>query len=272
MYNKLLSTVVLFLLVFLLSVKNISAQVVINEFLPNPSSGEDWVELYSETDLDISGWILDDGHNTSTDMATVGQGIVIGPSTSKYYSINVGSRLNQSDDFVYLLKPDRSNVDSKEYTSAPASDVSIGRYPDGQSWGMCTPSKNSQNSSCTFPTPVPTATPTSTPNPTSTPTPTSTSTVVPTPVKTLTPKPKATSTPTASPSSSPEVLGETAPPTLSPTQTPESAPGNESNLPIVPIVLIGLGVLSIAAAFFPVIKNFYLSKVKGYNGKTNEDN
>ena len=52
--------IIFIIFLFFVFPQKISAQVVINEFLPNHSSGVDWVELYSATDIDISGWILKD--------------------------------------------------------------------------------------------------------------------------------------------------------------------------------------------------------------------
>jgi len=44
----------------------IGAVVVINEFVSDPSSGEEWIELYNkgDTDANLTGWTIED--NTAT--------------------------------------------------------------------------------------------------------------------------------------------------------------------------------------------------------------
>lgn len=253
----------LFLLIFLFFLvfpTVVSAQVVINEFLPNPSSGEDWLELYSPVDVDISGWILDD--EATSDMATIPQGTIVGPSSNVYYTVDVGNRLNQSEDTVSLYTPSKSSlIDSYNYKSNPGTDVSYGRTPDGESWGHCQPTKGNSNTGCYIPTPTPqpTSTPTSAPSPTKTPTPVPTKTGTPTPKVT----PKVTSKPSVSPSpmSSPEstglVLGESQAISLgqssSPSPTPES--GEKKNFPIAGMFLIGGGLICIAGAGFTFYRN-----------------
>lgn len=255
------------------------AQVVINEFLPNPSSGNDWVEFYSVTDTDISGWVLDD-EGTSTDMATIPQGTSIGPSTSQFYTVEVSNRLNQSSDTVYIYNANKvSLIDSYAYSSNPGTDISFGRYVDGQSWGTCTPTKNISNSNCTLPTPSPTPAPTPTPttSPTSTPSPTKTPT--PAPTKTPTPTPKLSPTPTKSPKpplaqtsqteSSEVVLGIQNSPTPSPTPEEKSVVGSWLSINrILPIVFIFGGVLLVGGAVFSFVRQKRIS----YNTKSGSYN
>jgi hypothetical protein len=145
----------------------ISADVVINEILPNPSTGSDWVELYSDADSDISGWILDD-EGTTTDIYTVPSGESVGPSSNNFYIIDSGTRLNKSGDTIYLYNSSRSEIDSYQYSGYLGDDISFGRYPDGMVDQMkCTPTKGSANSGCSDINIEPTniADPTDTPTP-----------------------------------------------------------------------------------------------------------
>ncbi|OGM12428.1 signal peptidase I [Candidatus Woesebacteria bacterium RBG_16_34_12] len=121
--------------------------LVINEFLVTPSEGNDWVELYSNTDIDISNYILDD-EGTSTDMATIPSGIIIGPSTNSFYLIEVSNRLNVGGDTIYFYNPSKEVlIDSHIYSSNPGTDISIGREIDASStWITCNvASKGSTN-------------------------------------------------------------------------------------------------------------------------------
>lgn len=164
---KYLSIPLFTILLFLLSTNSITAQIVINEILPNPSTGSDWVELYSGADVDISGWILDD-EGTSTDVYTIPSGKSIGPSSNKFYVIDSGTRLNKSGDTIYLYDSNRSEIDSYTYSGYLGDDISFGRYPDGSVDKMkCTPTRESANSGCSEIA----VEPTDSPDPTDTPTP-----------------------------------------------------------------------------------------------------
>ncbi len=247
-------TALVVLFVFLISPIPVSAQVVINEFVPNPSSGNDWIELYSESDIDISSWILDD-EGTTTNMVIVPAQTTIGPSSNKFYVIDVGTRLNQSSDKIYMYKQDQTLVDSKDYDYNPGTDISFGRYPDGQGWGTCVLSKGLNNGNCSFPTPTPTPIPSPTPTPTSAPTPTKT----PTPTSTKSPSPKPTIKPTENPLESPtdfesEVLGarEGLMPSDSPSPIPASLKFNFQN--IFPVVLVIFGIVLLGVGSYPFIK------------------
>jgi len=267
MSNK-LPFILLVEFLFFLSPSIANAQVIINEFLPNHSSGDDWVELYSPIDLDISGWILDD-EGTATDMANIPAGTFIGPSTSSFYTIDVGTRLNQDEDTVYLYTPSRGSVvDSRAYSGTPGTDVSIGRFPDGVTWGLCTPTKNTSNSSCTFPTPSPTPTPTPTSTPTLTPTSTPTKTPTPTPTKTPTPKPspKEEIVLESQTSSNDQVLGLKE---QLKTPEPEEEETPKKKFPVFPVILIIVGAGLMGFAGYSLFKKM---KTEGYNNQSEENN
>jgi len=86
-----------------------------------------------------------------------------------FYTVGVGDRLNKNSDTIYLYLPAKGTpVDSYSYTTNPGTDVSFGRFPDGQTWNICTPTKNTSNAGCSAMTP--TSTPTPSPTPTASPT------------------------------------------------------------------------------------------------------
>ena len=135
--------------------------IVINELLPMPSSGNDWVELYnpSQNDIDVSGWILDD-EGTSSDMLKIPDNTIIAKQSFKLF--HVSNRLNKNGDTIYL-KNGASEIDKYQYTTSD-TDVTFGRYPDGSdNWNTCSPTPESTNSNCeVIVDPNPTPTPQST--------------------------------------------------------------------------------------------------------------
>ena len=215
--EKFLIDVTVSLTILLFFPKVAFAQVVINELLPNPIDGPDWVELYNTTDEDVSlnGWILDD-EGTTTNMVEIKEASI---SAKGFLVFAVGSRLNKNSDTIYLKNNEGLTIDKYSYTEDPGSGVSFGRMPDGGDWGICfSPTKMGANN-CFFPSPtpipsptptfIPTNTPTSKPQtPTPTPTPTAKLSI---PTSTSTPTPKSTPTlknASAEATESGEILGE----------------------------------------------------------------
>ena len=233
-------------IVFLLTTSAVEASVVINEFLPNPSgpSSEDteWIELYSNDSVDLSGWQLGD----SVSLYTIASGSSIAASGFLVFEKSTTNiALNNSGDTVRLLNAQGSVVDNHTYGSTD-EDVSIGRTSNGSgSWVTCTtPTKGSDNN-CSEPAPSPTNTPTKTPTQapqsTSTPTrpPSSTPTKKLTPTKT--PTPKKSPTPEASPSGL--VLGAETPATMAATVSG----GLRQMLPlIIALLFVAIGLAIIA--------------------------
>lgn len=90
--------------------------VKINEFLPDPLSGDEWVELYNQSSTEpaiLSNWQLDDiegGSSPQTFSAT------LAPLSYAliYFS---SSKLNNDGDSVRLIRPDGSVADSFNYSS-----------------------------------------------------------------------------------------------------------------------------------------------------------
>ncbi|MBW2965783.1 carboxypeptidase regulatory-like domain-containing protein [Candidatus Woesearchaeota archaeon] len=116
-----------------------TGDVRLNEFMANPSSGSDWVEIYNNdvNIINLTGWVLNDSLTTSS-MATLSG--VINPG--EFLSVDVGARLNMGGDDIILIDSALTTVDSHTYTSSQ-SDVAVGRYPDAtgswQDMGTATP-------------------------------------------------------------------------------------------------------------------------------------
>ncbi|MBU1200803.1 lamin tail domain-containing protein [Patescibacteria group bacterium] len=200
-----MSALLAVLAIFLAFPKVINAQIVINEFSSWESSG-DWVELYSDEDTDISGWILRD--TASTKVNTISSGVSIGPSTSKFFVFDAKNRLNKDGDTIKLFKEDDFTlVDQVSYGDDDQADVcipnegqSVGRSPDGTGnfVRFISQTRDATNSASQDPCPTPTPTPTEEPAPTDEPT--SVPTKKPTSIPTSAPTPKTTSIPTSTPS------------------------------------------------------------------------
>lgn len=247
--------------IFLFLPGRVLAQVVINELLPNPADGPDWIELYNTTnqDVDLGEWILDD-EGTATNMVDIKEATI---SAQGFLVFAVGNRLNKSSDTIYLKDKQELTVDEYRYIEDPGSDISFGRMPDGGEWGLCqAPTKGGSNS-CILPTPTPI--PTSTPQPTSASGPSDTPTPIPNTPKLSTPTPTSTSHLTPTPKStkkteatlSGEVLGEeSTPAAFYPWEATEEAEASAEASPSgknrwLSKVFLGLGfILLFAAAFY----------------------
>lgn len=181
---------------------------VINEFLPNPSSGfPEWVEFYNAVDVavDLSDYYFDDDTNFDSDSGSsvkIALSGVLSALQACYWELS--SYLNNNGDSPTLFKVQSgtsASVDTYTYASSSAG-LSYARVPDGGNWAILqSPTKPSNK--CIDLAPTITPTPTNTP----TPVPTSTPTQIPTPIKTPTPVPN---TPTSEPSLTPlprSVLG-----------------------------------------------------------------
>lgn len=278
----------LFLLYWIVLPKEINAQVVINEFSSDTS--DDWVELFSPEDVDISGWLLKDS-GTSTAMETVAIGTIIGPSNSIHLSFNVGKRLNKSGDVITLISTDGVTVvdeipyGDKGGVCLPTASGSAGRYPDGSSTveRFSVNTKGATNDSAILdlcPTPTPTSSPTDVPQPTDSPSPTQepTATNVPTPFSTKVPtkKPSETPEPTmelfgeSENKTEGEVLGKKA----SESGSSKNKEEENSNFPKAALFLIGGGVLFIGTAgYFMYVqrKDDFSKESNNIDEKDNEE-
>ena len=208
---------------FLIPSSTFAADVVINEFLPNPSGptseNAEWIELYNtaSSTIDLSNWQIDDILDSGTLPYTIPSGTTINQNSFLVFEKSITKiGLNNTGDTVRLINSSGSEIDLYSYSST-TEDVSYGRSTDGGStWiSFSSPTKNTTNGS-----PMPTSTPTPSPAPSATNTPTPTKTPMPTPIRT--PTPTKTPTPIKTPTPTPVK-------TPTPTPTPTSKP--KSNLP-----------------------------------------
>ncbi len=122
-------------------------QVVLNEMMPNPSPGPDWVEIYNRSNktVDISGWTIHDSAPLDNIIGTVPASTSL--ISGSFLTLDVSNRLNATGDTISLKDTSGSNVDFKVYVSGIPENVSIGRNPNGiGDWLNCaTSSKGTSN-------------------------------------------------------------------------------------------------------------------------------
>jgi len=109
-----------------------SATLVINEFLPSPSTGNsEWIELYNPTAsaINLSGYRLDDSLDGGAECFVIPENTSIAPNGFLVFERSFG--LNNAGDTVNLLDASGAVVDSHQYTSNPGADNSLGRALDG---------------------------------------------------------------------------------------------------------------------------------------------
>lgn len=259
---------ILFFLQFFIRPSLVSASVLINEILPHPSSGADWIELYNteSTELDISGWKIQD---STGDLTPFPDGTKFS-SPSAFYQIFASNRLNNGGDSIKLKDKDGNIIDEKSYNQDPGEDISFGRYPDGSNnWGILTSSTANNSNSSLVPSPtvtptnVPTAVPTSVPTstPMNTSAPTATSKPQSTPTKYISPTIKLVIT-TSNPvdKSNTAVLGEAS--DSAKEQVEEKIAGVNEKKPF-PIFLffLGSGLIFIIAAIVVSVRQIKKNKM-----------
>ncbi|MDO8657338.1 MAG: lamin tail domain-containing protein [Candidatus Levybacteria bacterium] len=197
--------------VFLSKSTVFASDVVINEILPNPPSGEkEWIEFYNttETPIDLSNYYFDDDdillvdgqiQKGTSDPGSDPQELSgILPSKSTCF-LDLTSYLNNDKDKPTLFLLNGIVVDSYEYSDSMQNE-SFSRIPDGTDW-QSNQAPTKSNTQCFSLAP----TPTSPPIPTFTPTPTlkSTPTLKPAPTSKSTSTPKPTATPKPTPTTKP---------------------------------------------------------------------
>lgn len=253
-------------LLILLFPSSLSAQVVINEFLPNAEP--EWVEFYNtgRNIEDLSLYFFDDDNDFNSDEGSstkIQLSGLLSPSQHCYKDLS--TYLNNDKDTPTLFKNDGGIADTYSYATT-THNKSYSRVPDGGDWQFDqepTKSSISCSSLAPAPTPTPTKTPTNTPTPTQTPTPTSKPT--PTPTKKITP------TPTEKVTKSGEnlVLGGKDEILGSPTPSEENEKEESQNGTGKPIlaglfIIGGIGFIALAAG--PFLKDY----IKRYNNPTDE--
>lgn len=116
--------------------------VNLNEFLPNPSGPDEWIEIFNNSayTVDLTGWkfTISNNQNISLDGTISGQGF-------RFFTMN--GKLGDSSDTINLKNQSDISVDSVAYPPpAVTPGNTIGRNPDGTGdWKNC--SSSSQNSS-----------------------------------------------------------------------------------------------------------------------------
>ena len=129
--------------------------ITINEFMPAPTDGKEWIELYDGTGyaVDLAGWTLADG--TGRNFVTL-DGLIM-PAGFKLVEL-ASSHLNNSGDLIILRDANKNEVDSVAYGdwdndpgNAPVGDagVAVARIGDGRD----TNQDNSDFALTTTPTP-----------------------------------------------------------------------------------------------------------------------
>jgi len=160
------------------------AQVVINEVMPAPGSGNDWIELKNISDLNVNltGWTIEDS-NSLLDLTPSLSGQIL--TASNYIVVEASNRLNNSGDQVKLRNAFGEFIDLFSYSQS-VTDTSWSRTPDGTGELQLTaPSRGATNSSVLQSTP--------TPNPSASPTPTVST--IPSPTPMVSPNPLPSSAP-----------------------------------------------------------------------------
>ena len=115
---------------------------MINEFVSNPSSGNEWIELYNLIDSDVllDGWTIED--NTASPASLDGKTIPANGFLLLEKSTDFSFGLNNPGD-ILILKNGVDEIDKVAYGNfddgdtsdnapAPESGASAGRYPDGK--------------------------------------------------------------------------------------------------------------------------------------------
>jgi beta-lactamase superfamily II metal-dependent hydrolase len=117
-------------------------QVVINEFLPSPSSnGTEWIELYNKTDatLNLGYCYIDDSLGGSAAYQIPASTLI---PTHGFWTLDRNSYFNNTgDDVRFLMEDGVTILDSYSYGNT-GYDLSRYRLPDGGAW-ISTPTSSS---------------------------------------------------------------------------------------------------------------------------------
>lgn len=124
-----------------------SGDIVINEVVPNPQEGKEWIEFYNTTDtiINVEGWKVKDGSNEIYTLVGA-----IYPHS--FITIEINNRLNNGGDVIYLSDAARYSISQLAYgdwreaqIKAPEKGQSISRLPDGDYAISNHPTKNYEN-------------------------------------------------------------------------------------------------------------------------------
>ncbi len=112
--------------------------VYLNEFMPNPETGDEWVEIYNPNKADLSGWKLTDSSTNSKtlkDATTNSEGFLV---------VYLSGWLNNSGDTLNLLKDDGAVAESYTFGTATKG-VSFAKDASGAWQETTTPTLGSTN-------------------------------------------------------------------------------------------------------------------------------
>ena len=115
---------VLFTLILVFLIPNISADIVINEFEQNPAGtdrGNEWVELYSNEEINLTGWKLINADNDTFFLIETINGYLVITFTSQW--------LDNSDEKVILVDSHSSTIDETPLLSDTKN--------NNLSWNLC---------------------------------------------------------------------------------------------------------------------------------------
>ncbi|HEX9440076.1 MAG TPA: lamin tail domain-containing protein, partial [Roseiflexaceae bacterium] len=95
--------------------------VLINEFMPRPSSGAEWVELFNPSpfDVDVSCWKIDDD-TIGGSQTTIPEGTIIPANGLLVVALTTNILNDSGSDAAQLLDGGGSMVDRHDYSSASA--------------------------------------------------------------------------------------------------------------------------------------------------------
>ncbi|MCL5784635.1 MAG: lamin tail domain-containing protein [Patescibacteria group bacterium] len=124
-----LSALLCFITFFINPTLSLANNLLLNEILPHPSAGADWIEIYNAGDstLDLTNWGIAD---STSDIKNLTGNI----PPHGFVVLEVTNRLNNSGDSVYLKDSNKTVIDSYTYTNDPGMDKSFVRIPDGGNW------------------------------------------------------------------------------------------------------------------------------------------
>ena len=119
--------------------------IFINEYMPNPSYGSEWVELYNgnSENVTLTNWYIDDTENAGSSP------YMFSISIEKYGFTTVqlkSSMLNNSGDSVRLLNSSKQESNATAYTSS-TENKSISKQKNG-SWCITEESSGYENFEC----------------------------------------------------------------------------------------------------------------------------
>lgn len=115
-----------------------SSGIFINEILPNPEGSDEtneWIELYNSNDfgVNLSGWFLKDAQGTIKTYAIPKNTKILANGFLVLKRPDTKITLNNNEDGLNLLTPDKKTIDSVSYTKAPLNQ-SYNKTNSGWQW------------------------------------------------------------------------------------------------------------------------------------------